>query len=283
MEKVTPTIYGIAVQTALLMGITPTFLPKSTLNEYFEVRPSDTLGANDDYSIDYVAIGNGGHKHKTGPDGFPLTGRNHHNPGDVSCFKPLPWIMRPVADDLTASQRNRYAMRTVESHNGQDYYCYYLRRLNKSGLSVNMTQLHIQNGVVTKNPFIPDDDNLRPTPIQVTTSTGSTIETDGDYLVASCVNNIVIDEHDAAEIRNAADIIYGDPEYAIISELVMVSGSDRQVTGPGPGNTSVTYTEAVCCVPVSFMLTKVSMVDSNLGETFTVDVGAHEPLLVRTN
>lgn len=282
MEKVTPTIYGIAVQTALLMGITPTFAPKGTMNAYFNIRENDTLGANDKYAVSYVAIGNGGHKHKTGPDGFPLTGRNYHNPGDVSCFKPMPWVIRPVANDLSESQRTRYALRRMETHNGQDYFVYYLRRLNKSGASVNMIQQHVQNGVVTQNPFVPNDDNLRPTPIQVTTSTGSTIETDGDYLVTSCVNNIVIDENDAAELRNVADIVYGDPEYAIISELVIVSGSDRMVTGPGPGNTSVSYTEAVCCVPVSFMLTKVSMVDSNMGETFTVDVGAHEPLLVRT-
>lgn len=280
MENVTPTVYGSAIQTALYLGLTPTFLPNSTLNEYFGVQAGAALGSTDKYNVGYIALGNGGHTNVTGADGFPLSGENRHQPGDVRCFKPLPFIMRLVTNDLNIEERKRFAMRRLETHGGRQYFAYYLRRINKTPLQVTMQKLLVRPDGTTQQPFIPNSNNLNPVPVQVTTSTGSVITTSADYLTASCVMDVVFDANDAAELRNCAEIIYGDERYAIISEVVTVAGADRTVSGAGPGSTNVNYMEAVCCQPTTFLVTETSMVTNNNGYTFTLDVGATEPLLL---
>lgn len=282
MENVTPTVYAAAIQTYNQLGLVPKFDPGATFNDYLGVFGGDTLTATDRYTTGYMSIGIGGHTNETGPDGFPLGGSNVHQPGDTRAFKPFPFIMRLITDGLNIEQRKKYRGRRIETHQGRQYECWYLRVIDKTPLQVNKWRQINSNGQTSTVLFTPNDENINPVPVTPTTSTGSTIQATGDFLYTSCVYNFVLDENDAAELRNCAEIIYNNERYAVISEVVIQAGADRLKTGPGPGQTTMNYTEAVCVQPMAFLVTESSMVVNNKGYTWTIDLGATEPLASAT-
>jgi hypothetical protein len=279
MENVTPTVYGAAIQTALLLGIHPEFEPMSTMNQWFEVFGTDALLSTDKYSMNYFALGNGGTINRTKADGFPGRGYHIHEPGDVRPFKPFPFIMRRLSEPLSTNERTRYAMRKIEEFGGILYECYYLRRMDKTGLKVNKYRMTAAGG---SGVFTPDNDNFNPVPITTITSTGETIVATGDYLSASAPYVFTISESEAAELRNCAEIRHNDEDYATVSEIVCVCGADRIKTGQGAGTGTVNYNEAICAQALSYLITDISFVINNKGYAWTVDLGATEPLPTKT-
>jgi len=276
MENIVRTVYSAHLQTAQYMDLPLTIKPNSTLNEKFNVHAGLTLAGGELPTLKYLCIGNGGVRVTVGADGTPKTEVVQHRPRDAALYKHLPFVLRPIANDLTASERIKYRMRRLETHNGATYAAYYARLMDVSSTVPVLELRTVNSGVVTSVEFSPNVGDLNPTPPAI--GTGGVLVTTGDYIAANAKVPFTMGVTDIEEFMNVCNVIYGDPNYAIISEIALCSGVDRVVTGDFNG-ASIGYTEAIAMQVCNFIGTFLPMNAINRNMTVMLNVGSVEPLL----
>jgi hypothetical protein len=276
MENIVRTVYSAHLQTAQYMKLPLTIKQNSTLNEKFNIHNELILGANDVPSMKLICIGNGGIKVTVGADGTPKTEPVQHQPRDAALYKHLPFILRPVTNDLTIQERANYRLRKIETHNNIPYVAYYARVLDLSA-TVPVLELRTVNaGITTSVEFSPNASDLNPTPPAM--STNSVLVTTGNYIAANAKVPFTMTVGDIEEFMNVCNIIYSDPNYAIISEIALCSGFDKVVTGDFNGAT-IGYTESIATQVCNFIGTFLPMNSINRNMTVMLNVGSVEPLL----
>lgn len=280
MRNVTRTVYGAAMQTAQYLGKSYLAQENSTLNEKFGIESNAAPGDEEQHAVNYFCIGNGGHRAITGADGIAYTTPNNHSATDAACFNHVPFVLREVSNDLSVEQRADYALRRLENHDGAQYVAYYGKRLSLQNVNVNLQKTQIDGNNQTTVPFVPTAANLSPTPISENAGDDNIIVASGEYVSGSAVVTINFNQADVAELREVARILYGDEKYAVISEVALVGGVDRIVSGSGAGNSTVNYTEVIAAQITTFISTYYQLNMQNNGFTFTADVGITEPLFV---
>ena len=279
MESSVRTSYGAQLQTALLLGVPVVLQTSSTLNEKFDIQANTHISSTDKPAMRYIAAGNGGHKIVTGSDGsIGLFASKQHKPTDAALFNHLPWVLRALNNDLTAGQRANYGLRRLETHDGLQYAAYYLRRLDYTNVAPTTEYKTVTDGETTTTSFIPNSGNLNPT-AEALASTG-TNTTSGDYVATTAKVTFTLSEDDATELLAAAKIIHGSEDYAIISEMALVSGVDRAVTVTGSAGATFNFNEVIGAQVVMFMSEMIVMKFNNTGATIVLDVGATEPMFV---
>jgi hypothetical protein len=283
MKILTRTCYGAFLQACQLMDLPFSLVANTTLNEKFSIQGgvAPTLGTLP--SMQYYCIGNGGHANQTGSDGFPYTVPLQHLSTDAALFKHVPFIVRPVANDLDSNTRQLYALRMViTAPNTQQYVAYYLKRIDLTGVTPSMQLSSTVNGVTSVQPFTPTTSNLNPTPPPISSS--GVVTTNGDYITSSALVVINFDANDVAELINVAQILYGNELYAVISEIGLCSGQDKLVTVVPSGSISgFSYNEAIAVQICTHITSYYSVGSSNQGIDIDVQVGATEPLYGATN
>jgi hypothetical protein len=275
MEQTTRTAWGAYLQTCLLLNLPWSLMTDTTLNEKFNVQAGVAPASGVIPTQRYYCIGNGGATISVGSNGVTAPSPLQHEATDAALFNHLPFIMRPVASDLSASQMAQYALRVVQTYNGTAYACYYLRRIDFTNVAAQIQMNTVTNGQTTTTPYVANTANLNPTP--PATSSGSVSTVSGDYLTAAAILGLSFSAQDAAELVNCANIIYGDPRYAIISEVGLVSGVDSVVQVAASGG-SFNMTECISAQINSFIDTFIPMNYMNNGTTINLNVGSTEPL-----
>lgn len=277
MKIITRTIYGSSLQTSLLMGLDFEIVPKSTLNEKFNIEAETPLPDGIIPNIKYFCIGNGGHRIKVGADSIPYTTPINHRGSDAALYNHLPFVLREVGDDLDLASRAKYGLRREESHNGVTYIAYYLKRLDVTGVQNTMVHTRVIDGVVTTTPFVPGNDNLNPTPPEMPNE--GVISTNGDYLSSSAIITVNFSEDDVEELKNVCRVIYDNENRAAISEIGLCSGYDKTVVANSP-NGQFNYKEAIGVQVATFITTDYFPVGmTNRGFDLYIEAGATEPLL----
>lgn len=279
MKLITRTIYGSRLQTALLLGLPYSSVANTTLNEKFDVfagvqpdNPATNLPR-----VRYFAIGKGGHRNMTGADGQPYVAPIQHSAGDAALFSHIPFLIRPVDQDLTVGQREKYAMRVVQNVNGTPHVCYYLKRLDFTDVTSAMLYNAVNDGVTTSSPFVPTGANLNPTPPEIPSD--EVVTTTGDYLSTSALLRLDFSAEDVAELVNVAKVMFDNEYYAVISEIALVAGVDKIVTVPAHGGGTFNYLEAIAATITTHITGHYPVGYTNQGFDFGLDLGATEPLL----
>ncbi len=280
MENFTRTIYSSKLQTYLLTGIQFVCDPNSTLNEALNIQPGVYPGPGITPTLGYLAIGNGGHKMTTNASGVSVPQPVQHSGTDAELYSQLPFVLRPIANDLTTVQQQAYALRRIEQHNGAPYVAYYLKRIPMTGVVPGMNLITNVNGVSNVTAFVPNASNLNPTPPALSPSGVNIVS--GNYVSASAPVSLVFTAFDATELMNVATILYNDVSYAIISEIALCSGIDKVVASPAAGNTTINFNDAIAVQVLSFNNTFYPMNFFNNGLTEVVDIGCTEPLFQLT-
>lgn len=279
MKQVVRTVYGASLQTAIFLGVDYQTAENSTLNEKFAIIPGETLDNGERPYVGYFVIGNGGHQFIDGGDGIPRTLPNVHSATDAACFNHMPFALRTLENDLTSAQRQRYALRRIETINDVDYAAYYAKRLNLDNLQVVMQRVEVNNGTKEEFDFSPTNENLNPAPEN--TGTNSVIEASGEYVNAFASLTIDFNAEDADLLKEAAYTIYGSEDYAVISEIGLVGGVDFTRGGlptGEDGGSSITFSDVKAAQVVSFISTFYQLNLQNEGFVFTGNVGISEPL-----
>jgi hypothetical protein len=274
MNLVTRTLASSYLQTCLLMNANFVLTPETTLNELYAIQ--NGVAPISTPTLGYFAIGNGGHKITVGANGIPLTLPVQHAATDAALYNGLPFILRPINNDIdTASQAN-YALRRIETHGGNQYIAYYLKRLPVAGIAPTMQSINTVNGVSTAAIYTPTSANLNPTPPALNSAGVNLVS--GNYVAASANMNIALSANDVAELLNVATVLYGDPAYAIISEVALCSGLDKVVQSATYGNATIPFKEAIAVQVISFINTYFALSFNSTGLDILLDCGSSEPL-----
>lgn len=277
ISQITRSIYGSRLQTMQFLGLPYTFWENTTLNEKFGVQAGVLPANNAVPRVRYFAIGNRGHRVESGAEGIPYMSPIKHAATDAALYGHLPFVLRKVSDDLSPTERARYAMRTFITVRGVQYVAYYLKRLDFSDV-VPQAMINTKiNGVVNSEPFVPTGANLNPSPSAIPPT--GVVTTDGTTVSVSAVLNMSFTENDVSEFMNAVNILFENPYYGVISEVAMVAGVDQQVQMPLPnGGTSGSYLEVLGATCTTFISDNYPVAFANLGFQFNLDMGASEPL-----
>lgn len=272
-NNITRTIYGNELQCAQFPGTPWSMRANTTLNEKFNVNagvaPSTIPQAR------YFCIGRGGMQAGTGVDGSVIIESVPHVNYHASVYIPLPFILRPINNDIDNATQQKYALRQQVTINGSQYYAYWLKRLDLSGAVTSTAINTIANGVVTSTAnFNPDSSVLSPTPPVLNSAGANTLS--NQIAVSKMVSPITFTQQECTELLNAATIIYGDPSYAMITEIGIVSGVEYPTTLSN-GNGFIEVLAAQIC---TFISTMHQVQASANGFTGSYNLGTAEPLLV---
>jgi len=272
------TIYGNALQTAALRDKIHVVSEHSSLNEKFQVLPSEV--STNRPVVKYFAIGRGGHVNFTGEGGVSLVKSRPHRARDAALFQHLPFVMRELDNDLPPVERANYALRTTETINGVEYFCYYLKRLTDDNEPILSELNTVRDGSVNIEPFIPTPNDLSPIPVDIP-SEGFTAGT-GDTLSVTSTLSVDFNTTDAEYLLEVCRIRFNDESYATISEIAICSGEDFNTPANNQG-ANYNLLEAIA-VQVSIFIACMQPVHfNNQGFTLRIDMGASEPLSVEGN
>lgn len=276
MDNITRTVYGSYLQSCQLLGLPFALASSSTLNEKFGVQPGVLPNSGVLPACRYFAIGNGGHKLNV-TNGLYIPEPIQHLTTDAALYNHLPFVLREPNNDLTTAEQAMYALRVAEVHNGINYVAYYLKRIDMTNVAVSMQYKTVaSDGTVTTTPFQPTTANLNPTPPNLS-PTGVNVVS-GDYVMASAPVPIALSANDVTEILNVANILYGDPNAAIVSEIALVSGVDKIIAVGGSGQPTFNFNEVIAAQVDTFINTFYALNFSQNGVSNIVDCGAVEPL-----
>ena len=272
MELITRTVYGSALQSALFSDIPFAMNEDTTLNKKFGVLSGVAPTAGQMPKAKYFCIGAGGHQLATGTGGVALIQAVEHLATDASLYEPLPFILRAINNDIAPSVQTEYALRKQITVGGSQYYAYYLKRIDTSAAVVDTTLQTVVGGVTTSASFIPDSTNLDPTPPVIV---GGVNVLTSQYAVCSATLPISFTQQECTELLNAATILYGDPSYAIISEIGITSGVEYPITLPN-GNS---FTEVIAAQIATFINTMHVVQYTSTGISGSYQLGTSEPML----
>lgn len=276
MESITRTVYAASIQTNLFLKTAQAYPDNTTLNEKFGINARILPATTDTPSLNCYVIGNRGHQTVVGAEGIAKTEPVQHRATDAALYGHIPFVLRPMNNDLSQTDRAKYALRTEEVHDSIRYAAYYARRLDKTNMVTQMLVKTVTNGVETTTPFVPNSSNLNPVP-PVVSSTGVNT-TDGSYVSAVATLTIAISEAEAAELLNVAKVLYKDEGYAIISEIGLVTSVDKVVNITSTaGNFSMN--EIIVAQIAAFSPAMIPVNFNPSGADVVLNVGSTEPLL----
>ena len=273
MENTVRTVYGNALQTAQLIGKEHVVLPFTSLNERFAIQASAVHTPGTYPRVGYWCIGNGGHDLVIGSGGVPIPSQKQHRSTDASLYRPIPFALRAIADDLTPLQRSKYALRKQITVAGDQYWAYYLKKIPLGDVVVRMQLETITSGNTVAVDFIPDTTNLNPVP-PVIPNVGASVLV-SEYLTVSARLNDSLTEEECTEITNASIILYGDASYALISEIGLCAGQEKVIVIEDSTN----FSEVIATQIISHVATLIPIQWSATGVTGILDLGTSEPLL----
>ena len=276
MDSVVRTIYGAHLATSLLLRRSYVIMSNSTLNQKFNVFPDEGPMTNEYPSIGYIGIGNKGTGYDVTPTNFVLTTPHAQSPNHASLYNHIPFIVRPLDDDLSSTERSKYRMRVITQINKVSYAVYYLKRLTMENIVPVLEVRNVVDRVITTRGFIPSQSDLSPLPPVI--SNVDINNPNGDYLVVSAKTPFVLNRNDIVEIMDACALLYGDQRYAVINEVAICSGVDRVVQG-NFGVTTSSYMESIATQITGYVSVEHRLSEYMTEITLELDTGSVLPLL----
>lgn len=277
METTVRTIYASHLSNCMLLRRPFSVLPNSTLNQKFNLFKDEVPAINEYPVLGYLGIGNKGATYEVTDTGFILTTPVRHLPRDASLYNFIPFLVRDINNDISSTERAKYRLRVLVPIGGITYAVYYLRALTIADLVPSVELRNVDGENITTNSFVPTQSDLAPNHPEIDNSNLNTAN--GDYLVSTSKINFVLGRAEVQEIMDACQILFGDPRYAVINEIAVISGIDKILQGTF-GATTSNYTEVIAAQVASFISQYHALTSNTTKVEIELDVGSVEPLLV---
>ncbi len=220
---VTNTMYADAIQSAHIAGVRYIPLENTTINEklgivvpvddellpelgYYMIGLSyQDLLVNDDIELDLV----------------------RHSPKDALPFKPVPFICKPLVNDITVNERAGYALRTTFIDSGIEYVAYYAKKLNEKSEAPLFIEGDLEGDNINIGYFTPDGTELNPVP-----AVGMDINaTRLDFVATTLQLKLRLTASDFILIQEGIDILYPTEVDPSIREVALVTGIPVTISG----------------------------------------------------
>lgn len=273
------TLIGNENQVTRELGLPYVMRPNSTLNELLGVNNGVAPAGTATPTIGYFCIGYGGISMQNctnTKDALPFPKVYQHRADDTGLFKPIPFVMRELNNDLTPTERTKYALRKVDTIKGVKYYSYYLKRLDLSKTRVE-TKIIVKNsdGTTTETDYAPTTTNLNPVPQELTVNEENILR--ATYGRTTATVPVTLNKEDVQEIYNVFNILHGDPMRAVISEIGLVSGVDK-IVEVTTTNGRAQFTEVIAAQIAHINRTIQYLAANNNGFDSLFNLGVNEPL-----
>lgn len=276
METVVRTIYSSLLSTAKLLNRPLSILPNSTLNQKFNLHANELPAINEYPVLGYIGIGNKGASYEVTSDSYVLTNPVPHLPRDASLYNFIPFVVRPINDDLSSTERMRYRLRVPVTVGTTTYVAYYLRTLNISDLIPSVELRNVNGETITTSAFTPTLSDLSPTPPVISNTNLNTPS--GDYLASTARVTFALNQSDVNNIMDACALLYGDPRYAVINEIALCTGVDKVLQGTF-GATISNYTDTIATQVAAFIYQYHALTVNTTKVEIEFDIGGSEALL----
>jgi hypothetical protein len=277
MQKIIPTGLSNYTQVANFIGAPWSKKDNTTLNQKFDIQPNALVPQNTYPSLKCFTIGIGGHSYVMGPNNIPLSQGVDHTAVDAGLYNHIPFVIRPVNDDLNVGQQSRYCLRKmIVGPDNQNYIAYYGKRLDTTGIVPIITKRTVVDGQTLIEEYVYTEDNLSPEPPEVP-NTGS-VTTSNEYIATTAIIPMPFTEEDVAELYNVAEILFGDRRMAIISEFGFCTGIDLDIAINTPAGTT-NFKEVIACQIASIISSHHELIYNSKGFSFNLEVGAVQPML----
>lgn len=255
----TRTPHGALIQLSQLFNKAPVIQSNSTLNQKWNVAANETLAANEVPIASYIVIGNGGHQSQVHNNITSIRGVPRLTTASA-LYSHMPFLMTPVGNDISAAERAKYRGRVIEVHGGVSYVVYYIKVFSTSSVTIT-------------TDYTATSDSL--TPVPPTAQTSETLAT-----IASIP--FVLDAEEITNIKEAQALIHGTEGFATISEIGLVTGVDRIVTGDNDG-LDLDYTEVIAAqLHSSSNAGRLLDFTEAVSTPTTITVGSLDPLVSGT-
>lgn len=265
------------LQTFKYLGITPyKVLKNTTLNEKFGVLADVMPAGNQIPNTRYLVIGNKGHRSIRAADGSDESENIIHRTNHSALYGHIPFVTRPIENDITALERERYGLRTLETINGKPHVNYWARRYDVTLIKPQLIEITVINGIPTVKPYIPSVADLNPTQPEITNN--GTVIGSNENISSSAIVTINLSPWEINEIVNAHRIRTNSTRTPTISEIGICSGVDRMADGQSTAG-SFQYNEIVACQINVFIATNHPVGYNSSGLELKLDIGNTEPTL----
>ena len=305
MRNITRTIYAADLQDAKLLGINHLIPAYSDLNSALQnnnvvpfqptpstagmetvesgAQPATAYNAStdtNDLKLNIYCIGNGGHQ-MLSDNGVPYTDPIPHQPSDSCAYSLIPFVVVPVASDLSPSTRTNYRLRKVIELNSVLYAAYFAKVLDVSSSAPSTVMNTVSNGITTPSSFVPGPSNQAP---NKNNAIGA--QNNGSYLSVTSTLGIAFSADDVNNLIAACELLYGSANFAVVSEIILATSVDKPVTGQYPNSGTQTVGSPSSGGLFEAIGAQASVIISdyypvnNLTQGFniTLDVGTTEPL-----
>lgn len=277
MSQVTRTIYSGHLATCMMLRRPFTILPNSTLNQKFNLHRNEVPSSNEYPVLGYIGIGNKGVSYEVTTDGYVLTTPIPHLPRDASLYNFIPFLIRDINDDISSAERMRYRLRVPISLEGKTYVAYYLRALTLTDVIPTVELRNVDGETINTNSFEPLLSDLSPN--RPNLSHTDLNNPNGDYLFSTAKVGFELNQAEVSNIIDACALLYGDPRYAVINEVALVTGVDKILQGTF-GGTSSNYTDVIAAQVAAFIYQYHALTPSTTKVTIDLDIGSSGALLV---
>lgn len=286
MKLVVSTLNSLRGQVTSFLGRPHQYPERSTINEQLNIFAGVLPSAEVTPHAGYMVIGNAGHGVDLSDPTLILPYPIEHRPTDVGAWGPIPFVLRPVSNDLSDVERERWCGRVLEEHNGERYWAYYIRRRNDQGVRATDWKMVVRDGIKTIEEFHYTEKELRSKPPVLPDYNMDIVDqielADGDYVYTNAVIKVALDEADIKELQNVAKVKYKDARKAVVSEFIICTGSEQMVTGESFTGPEFTYPEAIGVQSAIFISTFTNAALSNKEIGYDVTIGQTTPLPVNT-
>lgn len=286
-KLLTVTLSAMRVQAALFMGLPVRYPLKSTLNEHFNVLADRLPEPDARPTLKYMVIGNRGHATAIEDDGLGTFTPVRHKANNSGMFRGIPFVLRPLENDLGEDARSRYAFRRKEEHGGRWYWAYYLKRLDTRGIETQDRVITRDGDVESVRDHAYTDKELYPQapvlPDYDYEVEDKTSPANGKYVISDATLVVRFDDFDAQEYLNVTRIMRGRADHAIISEIALCTGVDATASGESATGSPFMYDEAIG-VQVAYYMTcfnNIAIVNDRLSYTFKI--GQDVPFFLGAN
>lgn len=276
METIVPTVYSSHLTISRKLGVNYTPLTNTTLNEKFNIGTGIVLGSNTYPKFNCFVIGNGGHYVAEDSNGNKIPKVMYHNPTDAALYNHIPFILRPVNNDLSPVERSNYRLRKIITIGTNDYIAYYAKKIDTSSITINMENISKVSNQFTSTTFTPDSSNLSPSIPSLDPT--HTVGPEADYIGVNINIDLSITTAEMTEIRNACAIIYNDANMAVISEMGICAGVDNQINSTY-NSVTINYLDSLYTIIDTFIHPLYVLRDVKSDITLNVQYGTTYPII----
>ena len=275
MDKIVRTAYAAELIQRQLRKMPFVARPNTTLNQRLGILADAVVPTGEYPRVNYLAIGNQGHTFELDGSGVATLLTRQHLATHAAPFGLTPFVARPLSDDISPSQRERYALRKELMVDGKAVVAYYLRRMEGVPADVTSEYRKTVDGVTTTRPFVPDASCLDPVPSTINFNDANVVL--GESISCITESDFVMTATDVQEYLDACALLYLNENKAIISDLAICSGYDHTVTVRS-GTGSFQFTEAIAVQVFTFMSCFHALNFNRLGVTSTLGLVSDSPL-----